>query len=142
MSSVQARRPRFDSDRSQRRRITARFMEACAGGDLNAVMEMLAPDVTSWSDGGGKVTAARRPLHGADSVARWVLGFLAKPELAALTMEPVVLNGELGILAALDGHTVGALTFDLVDDRIQNLRFQVSPEKLGGLIPGNGLARP
>ncbi|MFC9795496.1 RNA polymerase sigma-70 factor [Streptomyces sp. NPDC057695] len=139
---VQARRPRFESDRNQRRKITARFMEACAGGDLNAVMEMLAPDVTSWSDGGGKVTAARRPLHGADSVARWILGFLAKPELAALTMEPVVLNGELGILAALDGHTVGALTFDLVDDRIQNLRFQVNPDKLGGLTPGNGLARP
>ncbi|MYS08778.1 RNA polymerase sigma-70 factor [Streptomyces sp. SID6041] len=139
---VQARRPRFDSDRNQRRKITARFMEACAGGDLNAVMEMLAPDVTSWSDGGGKVTAARRPLHGADSVARWILGFLAKPELAALTMEPVVLNGELGILAALDGHTVGALSFDLVDDRIQNLRFQVNPDKLGGLTPGHGLARP
>ncbi|MFF9063739.1 RNA polymerase sigma-70 factor [Streptomyces sp. NPDC014891] len=139
---VQARRPRFDSDRDQRRRITAQFMEACAGGDLNAVMEMLAPDVTAWSDGGGKVTAARRPLNGTDNVARWILGFLAKPELAALTMEPVVINGELGILAALDGYTVGALTFDLVDDRIQNLRFQVNPEKLGGLTPDNGLARP
>ncbi|MEU7701376.1 RNA polymerase sigma-70 factor [Streptomyces sp. NPDC015492] len=139
---VQARRPRFDSDREQRRKITAQFMEACAGGDLNAVMEMLAPDVTAWSDGGGKVTAARRPLNGTDNVARWILGFLAKPELAALTMEPVVINGELGILAALDGHTVGALTFDLVDDRIQNLRFQVNPEKLGGLTPDNGLTRP
>ncbi|MFF0274600.1 RNA polymerase sigma-70 factor [Streptomyces sp. NPDC004330] len=139
---VQARRPRFDSDREQRRKITAQFMEACAGGDLNAVMEMLAPDVTAWSDGGGKVTAARRPLNGTDNVARWILGFLAKPELAALTMEPVVINGELGILAALDGHTVGALTFDLADDRIQNLRFQVNPEKLGGLTPDNGLTRP
>ncbi|MGW1929292.1 RNA polymerase sigma-70 factor [Streptomyces sp. NPDC001919] len=139
---VQARRPRFDSDREQRRKITAQFMEACAGGDLNAVMEMLAPDVTAWSDGGGKVTAARRPLNGTDNVARWILGFLAKPELAALTMEPVVINGELGILAALDGRTVGALTFDLADDRIQNLRFQVNPEKLGGLTPDNGLTRP
>ncbi|GAB7109915.1 RNA polymerase sigma-70 factor [Streptomyces phaeofaciens JCM 4814] len=139
---VQARRPRFDADQKQRRQITAQFMEACAGGDLNAVMELLAPDVTSWSDGGGKVTAARRPLHGTDHVARWIVGFLAKPELATLTMEPAIINGELGILATLGGQTIGALTFDLVDDRIQNLRFQVNPEKLSGLTPHNGLALP
>ncbi|MER5755993.1 RNA polymerase sigma-70 factor [Streptomyces sp. NPDC002088] len=137
---VQARRPRFDADHTQRQQVTAKFMEACTGGDLNAVMELLAPDVTAWSDGGGKVTAARRPLHGTDHVARWIVGFLAKPELAALTMEPAVINGELGVLATLGGHTVGALSFDLVDGRIQNLRFQVNPEKLSGLTPDNSLA--
>ncbi|MGW0947835.1 RNA polymerase sigma-70 factor [Streptomyces sp. NPDC002623] len=139
---VQARRPRFDTDENARRQVTAQFLEACAGGDLNAVMELLAPEVTSWSDGGGKVTAARRPLHGVDHVARWLVGFLAKPELADLTMEPAVINGELGVLATLGGHTVGALSFDLVDGRIQNLRFQVNPEKLSGLTPDNGLALP
>ncbi|MGW1783219.1 RNA polymerase sigma-70 factor [Streptomyces sp. NPDC002143] len=139
---VQARRPRFDTDENARRQVTAQFLEACAGGDLNAVMELLAPEVTSWSDGGGKVTAARRPLHGVDHVARWLVGFLAKPELADLTMEPAVINGELGVLATLGGHTVGALSFDLVDGRIQNLRFQVNPDKLSGLTPDNGLALP
>ncbi|MFG2869603.1 RNA polymerase sigma-70 factor [Streptomyces sp. NPDC048338] len=139
---VQARRPRFDADQNQRRRITTRFMEACAGGDLNAVMELLAPDVTAWSDGGGKVTAARRPLNGTNHVARWIVGFLAKPDLATLTMKTAIINGELGILATLGGHTVGALTFDLVDHRIQNLRFQVNPEKLGGLTLDNSLALP
>lgn len=139
---VQVRRARFDTDRTQRRQVTARFMDACAGGDLNAVMELLAPDVTAWSDGGGKVTAARRPLHGTDHVARWIVGFLAKPELAALTMEQAFINGELGVLATLGGHTVGALSFDLADGRIQNLRFQVNPDKLSGLTPGNGLALP
>ncbi|MDX3452108.1 RNA polymerase sigma-70 factor [Streptomyces sp. ME02-8801-2C] len=139
---VQARRPRFDADQARRRQVTAQFMKACAGGDLNAVMELLAPEVTAWSDGGGKVTAARRPLHGTDHVARWLVGFLAKPELAALTMEPAVINGELGVLATLGGHTVGALSFDLVDGRIQNLRFQVNPEKLSGLTLDNSLALP
>jgi hypothetical protein len=42
-------------------------------------------------------------------------------------MEPVIINGELGILATLDGHTVGALSFDLGDGRIHNLRFQATP---------------
>ncbi|MFC8194093.1 RNA polymerase sigma-70 factor [Streptomyces sp. NPDC057298] len=137
---VQARRPRFDTDHTQRQQVTAQFMDACAGGNLNAVMELLAPDVTAWSDGGGKVTAARRPLHGTDHVARWIVGFLAKPELAALTMESAVINGELGVLATLGGHTVGALSFDLVDGRIQTLRFQVNPDKLSGLTPDNSLA--
>ncbi|MEU6228477.1 RNA polymerase sigma-70 factor [Streptomyces sp. NPDC047042] len=139
---VQARRPRFDTDQTRRRQVTAQFMKACAGGDLNAVMELLAPEVTAWSDGGGKVTAARRPLHGTDHVARWLVGFLAKPELAALTMEPAVINGELGVLATLGGHTVGALSFDLVDGRIQNMRFQVNPEKLSGLTLDNSLELP
>ncbi|KPI33410.1 RNA polymerase, sigma-24 subunit, RpoE, ECF subfamily [Actinobacteria bacterium OV450] len=139
---VQARRPRFDTDPGRRRQITAQFLDACAGGDLNAMMELLAPDVTAWSDGGGKVTAARRPLHGTDHVARWLLGFLAKPELADLTMEPALINGELGILATLGGHTVGALSYDFADGRIHNLRFQVNPDKLGGLTPDNSLALP
>lgn len=128
--------------RPSSRRVTAQFMKACAGGDLNAVMELLAPEVTAWSDGGGKVTAARRPLHGMDPVARWIVGVMAKPELAALTMEPAVINGELGVLAAIGGNTVGALSFDLVDGRIQNLRFQVNPDKLSGLTPDNSLTLP
>ncbi|MFF7438611.1 RNA polymerase sigma-70 factor [Streptomyces sp. NPDC008122] len=130
---VQARRPRFDTDQGQRQEVTERFLAACTGGDLNAMMELLAPDVTAWSDGGGKVTAARRPLRGTDAVARWMLGVLAKPELQGMDWESAVVNGEQGVLFAMGGHPVGALTYDLNDGRIQNLRFQVNPDKLSGL---------
>ena len=130
---VQARRPRFDTDQGQREKVTAQFIAACAGGDLNAVMELLAPEVTSWSDGGGKVTAARRPLHGPGHVARWILGVLARPESAGIVGRPATINGELGIVYTFDEQPAGALTFDLVDGRIQNLRLQLNPEKLTGL---------
>ncbi|MFI0924469.1 RNA polymerase sigma-70 factor [Streptomyces sp. NPDC021012] len=130
---VQARRPRFDTDQEQRQAVTERFLAACTGGDLNAMMELLAPDVTAWSDGGGKVTAARRPLHGTDPVARWMLGVLAKPELLGMAWESAVVNGEEGVLFTMGGHPVGALTYDLNGGRIQNLRFQVNPDKLSGL---------
>ncbi|NUW46958.1 RNA polymerase sigma-70 factor [Nonomuraea rhodomycinica] len=130
---VQARRPRFDSDRAQRELVTERFIAACSGGDLNAVMELLAPEVTAWSDGGGKVTAARRPLHGPDHVGRWMLGVLAKPQVSGAALRPAMINGELGVLVALGDLPVGALTFDLVEGRIRNLRLQVNPDKLGGL---------
>lgn len=133
---VQARRPRFDSDEDRRREATARFIAACSGGDLNAMMRLLAPDVTAWSDGGGKITAALRPLHGPDHVARWTLGVLAKTRSAGVTLRPAPINGELGVLLAVGELPVGALTFDLADNRIRNLRLQVNPDKLGGLTGG------
>ncbi|MFG2293474.1 RNA polymerase sigma-70 factor [Streptomyces sp. NPDC048603] len=136
-SHVQARRPRHDTDAAERQQVTERFLAACAGGDLNAVMALLAPDVTAWADGGGKVTAARRPLHGLDPVARWMLGVLAKPELQGMTSESADINGQQSILFAMGGHPIGALCFDLVDGRIQHLRFQVNPDKLRGLTPGH-----
>ncbi|MGK8559012.1 RNA polymerase sigma-70 factor [Nocardia gipuzkoensis] len=133
---VQSRRPRFDTDRAERDHITQRFMAACSGGDLNALMDLLAPDVTSWSDGGGVVTAARRPLHGPDNVARWTLGVLAKPTVAGIVLESAYINGELGALAHIDGNPVAVFTYDIADGRIQNLRFQVNPYKLKGLFMG------
>ncbi|MCC8245614.1 RNA polymerase sigma-70 factor [Saccharothrix luteola] len=130
---VQARRPRFDADPQRRAEITSRFIAACAGGDLNAVMELLAPSVTAWSDGGGKVTAALRPLHGPDHVARWFLGVLAKPASAGVVLEPASINGELGVLVTVGTTPIGALTFDLADGLVQNLRLQINPDKLTGL---------
>ncbi|MBF6300037.1 RNA polymerase sigma-70 factor [Nocardia amamiensis] len=133
---VQSRRPRFDTDKAERDHITQRFMAACSGGDLNALMDLLAPDVTSWSDGGGVVTAARRPLYGRDHVARWTLGVLAKPIVAGIVLESAYINGELGALARIDGNPVAVFTYDIADGRIQNLRFQVNPYKLRGLFMG------
>lgn len=136
---VQARRPRYDADTARRREATDRFLAACSGGDLNAVMELLAPDVTVWSDGGGKVTAARRPLHGADAAARWIVGIFAKPESQGITLRPAHINGEQGVLAFLGDVPIGALTFDVADGLFVNLRFQVNPDKLTGLDPGRSL---
>ncbi|MCB5178575.1 RNA polymerase sigma-70 factor [Streptomyces antimicrobicus] len=138
---VQARRPRFDTDAGRRHEVTERFLAACAGGDLAAVMELLAPDVIAWSDGGGKVRAARRPLYGTDHVARWLMGVLAKPELRGVAMEPAPINGEEGVLFSVAGVPVGAVTFDLTEDGlVQHLRFQINPDKLSGLHPGRGRA--
>ncbi|MEV6324783.1 RNA polymerase sigma-70 factor [Nocardia sp. NPDC051787] len=132
-SHVQSRRPRFETDSAARTEITGKFLAACRGGDVNALMELLAPEVTLWNDGGGKITAARRPLHGPDHVARWLLGVLAKPMLTGIQLETAVVNGELGVIGVLGGNPVGAITYDVVDDRIENLRFQVNPDKLRGL---------
>ncbi|MGW4329028.1 RNA polymerase sigma-70 factor [Nocardia sp. NPDC004573] len=132
-SHMQARRPRFATDEAARQEITERFMAACHGGDLNALMELLAPEVTLWNDGGGIVTAARRPLHGPDHVARWLLGVMAKPVSAGIRFESAFVNGELSIIGLIGDYPVGVLTYDIHADRIENVRFQVNPQKLGGI---------
>ncbi|MFD5413672.1 RNA polymerase sigma-70 factor [Streptomyces nojiriensis] len=132
---VRARRPRFTARAAQQREIVEKFRRACLGGDLGEVLTVLAPDIVSWADGGGIVTAARRPLHGADLVARWWLGVLAKSEARDGAMLPAEINGEPGLLLVHDGATVGAMTFEAADGRITALRVTVNPEKLRGLRP-------
>lgn len=132
-SHVHSRRPRFDTDPATRTDITDKFLAAAQGGDVNALMELLAPDVTLWNDGGGKVTAARRPLYGPDHVARWMLGAMAKPVSAGIRLETAYINGELGLVGVLGDYRVGALTFDIRDGKIENIRFQVNPDKLAGI---------
>ncbi|MFJ8015549.1 RNA polymerase sigma-70 factor [Streptomyces sp. NPDC096339] len=130
---VRARRPRFTTGAAEQRQIAEKFRAACAGGDLGEVLALLAPDVVSWSDGGGGVTAARRPLHGPDHVARWFLGVLAKPEVQGVEMHPAEINGEPGLLLVYGGVNAGALTFDAVNGRITALRLVINPEKLRGI---------
>jgi RNA polymerase sigma-70 factor (TIGR02957 family) len=141
---VEARRPRFDTDAAQRREVVERFRAACEGGDLPAVLAVLSPGVTAWTDGGGKVTAALRPLNGADHVARWVLGVLAKPVVRGTTLESTVVNGEPALIVRLGGRAIGSMHLDVEDGCVAALRFQLNPEKLRGLSPADegGAERP
>ena len=129
-SHVQARRPRYDAPADTRRRVTERFLAACVGGDLNQVMELLAPDVTAWTDGGGKIRAARRPLHGAGNVARWILGVL-RTTLPELGVHHVLVNGEPGLLVTTAGVPDNVVAADLgPDGRIAAIRLIRNPDKL------------
>ena len=129
-SHVQARRPRYDAPADTRRRVTDQFLAACLGGDLNQVMELLAPDVTAWTDGGGKIRAALRPLHGADNVARWIFGVLAG-QAPGMGIHPVLVNGEPGLLVTLAGVLDNVVAVDLnADGRIGAIRLIRNPDKL------------
>jgi RNA polymerase sigma-70 factor (ECF subfamily) len=139
---VRERRPRFESDATTRADVVARFLDACAGGDVNAVMELLAPEVTVWSDGGGVVSAARRPVVGSDHVSRWLLGVLAKPAAQGLGYELAEINGELSVLFTAGGQPAGSLHFDIDGDRIVALRAVLNPYKLKGLRRGTDPAAP
>ncbi|HEU0241896.1 MAG TPA: RNA polymerase sigma-70 factor [Micromonosporaceae bacterium] len=130
---VQARRPRYPTDPATQADVVARFRDAAAGGDMAAMMELLAPDVTMWSDGGGKVTAARRPVVGADNVVRWLFGVMAKPQSQNVTMTVATINGEAALLATEGDAVIGAIMVEVNGAHVVGLRLMLNPDKLRGL---------
>ena len=135
-SHIRARRPRYDAPAGTRRRVTDEFLAACVGGDLNQMMEFLAPDVTAWTDGGGKIRAARRPLRGADKVARWILGVLRLP-LPDPRIHHVLVNGQPGLLITSAGAPDSVVAVDLDHgNRVAAIRLIRNPDKLAHLRVG------
>ncbi|MBL7255372.1 RNA polymerase sigma-70 factor [Paractinoplanes lichenicola] len=138
---VRARRPRFVADRRRQRDVTDRFLAAATGGDINGLMQLLAPDVTLWTDGGGKVRQARKPVSGAARVAAWMAGVSQVPyegiAPADMRAEVVELNGTVGVLFTGAGRVVATLTFDLDEDGlIREIFNMANPDKLRAVTRG------
>jgi RNA polymerase sigma-70 factor (TIGR02957 family) len=132
---VRARRPRFDADPRRRRDVTERFLAAASGGDLNTLMELLAPDVTLWTDGGGKVRQARKPVTGAEKVAAWLAGVSKVPyegiAIADMRVELLEINGAPGLLFSGPDRVIATLTVDLDEDGlIRTIHNVANPDKL------------
>lgn len=123
-------RPRFRASREEGRRLATSFAEACRSGDLSRLTSLLTADVTMWSDGGGKATAALRPLLGADRVARFLLGLAAKAPPGA-HLEVTEVNGDPGWLLRLDGELAAVFAFEVAEDgRVCGIRAVRNPDKL------------
>ena len=131
---VQARRPRFEVDQGRQRAVTERFLAAAVGGDIGELLEVLAPDVTLTTDGGGRVRAALRPIRGAAKVARALAGVAGRPYegvvLSEMTIEQTEINGESGALIMLGGRVIAAGTFTVVGGRIAAIQVVANPDKL------------
>ena len=131
---VAARRPRFPADPAARRAATDRFLHATLSGDVAALTELLAPDATLWPDGGGKVRAPLRPIHGADKIARFFAGIGTTPLEPGSTIGIVEVNGAPAVLLEGPAGPVLVLQVDLDDDgRVADVRLIGNPDKLSGL---------
>lgn len=126
---VRERAPRFDVERREHDRVFASFLDAASGGDLATLLTHLDPSVVLTADGGGVVTAARRPVVGADRVGRFVLGTLAKVADDS-EVRLVLVNGEPGVALLAGGqvHTVVAVT--TAGGLVTRLDFVRAPDKL------------
>jgi RNA polymerase sigma-70 factor (ECF subfamily) len=138
---VAARRPRFDADRQAHREVTERFLAACLGGDLDALLAVLAPGAVLVTDGGGRTKAALRPITGADKVARFLAAVAGEgASLPGLRLELAEVNGLPGVAAWTDARPFVGMSLVVADGLVQQVLVVLNPDKLSGLGPVRGPA--
>jgi RNA polymerase sigma-70 factor (TIGR02957 family) len=132
---LQAGRPRFSADSGQHRQLLARFMEASQRGDSEAIQALLHTNARLISDGGGVVTAAIRPLLGAERIGRlfWAIARRGAAQPAQLGN----VNGEPAILRFDNGHLHSVTTVEIVDGRITTIYSVLNPNKLPASVTAN-----
>lgn len=108
--------------------LLAGFLKAAREGDLDGLTRRLAEDAVAYSDGGGRVAAATRPVRGAAKVARFVAGLTAKAQ--GLETRLCDVNGRTGVVGTRDGVVRSVVSFSISEGRIREIFFVVNPEKL------------
>jgi len=138
---VAARRPRVAVDASEHDLAVQRFIAVMNSGDVQSLMDVLAPDVVSVTDSGGLVRhAARRPLYGADRVVAFLQGSIAKLD-TAFAVVPLRINGMLAAGIRVGGELLAAVSFTVEDGRITQVFSVANPAKLAALDAEAPLAR-
>ncbi|GGJ39588.1 RNA polymerase sigma factor SigJ [Streptomyces brasiliensis] len=133
---VDERRPRYEVDPARRRDVTERFLAAAAGGDLEGLMALLAPDVRLVGDSGGKAKAPLRILETADKVGRFVIGAVGKDGTAGISLRFLEVNGGLAALAMAGDKPDSVIQLDVVDGLVRAVYIVRNPDKLRSLPTG------
>ena len=128
-------RPRFEVPLRRQEQIVEQFLQAC-NGDLQGLIALLAEDITLWSDGGGRVTAALKPLYGPVKVAKFLLAIRSQ-KFGDFTCQIVELNGQPGIMTYVSDRLHSTMTFEITGNRIQSIFIVVNPDKLKQVAGSN-----
>ncbi len=128
-SHVEARRPREQVAAQAHRAVLDRFIDAVNGGDLQALMDAMSPDIVLITDGGGFKQAALRPILGAEKVLRFLVGVYQ----ASTRAEIVSVNGAPALRLELDGELEAVATFTFEGDLVTGAYIVRNPHKLAGL---------
>lgn len=129
---VHARRRRFEpGDIQANERLTTEFLAAAATGDTDKLISMLAPDVVWIADGGGKVSAARRPVAGAAKVAAAITGLMRKTKgMAGVHIEMAAYNSAPAAVVYVGDHLDMVISVEVADGRIAGFYAVRNPDKL------------
>ncbi|WP_257231539.1 sigma factor-like helix-turn-helix DNA-binding protein [Streptomyces sp. Rer75] len=123
-------RRHFDVDDAQRKKIVERFFAATFEGDVAGLEQLLADDVVAWADGGGQVTAARRPITGHEKVLRYLLGLGSRPEAARVRVGFAEVNGESGAVVFAGRALLAIVVPEIHEGRVSAVRTVINPGKL------------
>lgn len=133
---VEERRPRFDASPEQAEELMLQFQRAVINGEIENLLSILASDVVLMSDGGGKAPALSKPLRGAESLARLVVGARRRFDSKTEQVKKVTVNGLPGLVSFEGDRAVRVTAFGISDGRIHALFIITNPDKL------RHLARP
>ncbi|TCO60824.1 RNA polymerase sigma-70 factor [Actinocrispum wychmicini] len=126
---VQARRARFHPNTPTASDVVDRFLAAAQTGDVQGLMDMMAPDVVQIADGGGKVTAARRPIHGPAQVAQFVAA-IARRDVPDPRIEIATYNALPALLFYAADDLDYVVIFEIADNLVRGLYAVRNPDKL------------
>lgn len=139
-SHVQSRRKRFEPSSAAAQEVAGQFLSAAVTGDIQALMDLMAPDVVEISDGGGKISAARRPVVGRERVARFMAG-LARSAPADLRFEVGVFNALPSVLLYSGEHLDTVAMFEVTDALVSGIYLVRNPDKLATVAQARPLTR-
>ncbi|MFF4348538.1 RNA polymerase sigma-70 factor [Streptomyces sp. NPDC001530] len=127
---VAAPEARFEAAPEQQAGLVASFLTAAREGDLAGLESLLAAEVTWWSDGGGKVSAALRPIEGREKVLRFLAGIVGSFARDDVDVTVAEVNGSAALLARADDRLLGVVTFEVHDGLCTQVRAVLNPDKL------------
>jgi RNA polymerase sigma-70 factor (ECF subfamily) len=127
-------RPRFEVSPAQQSLAVEQFLQSANTGDVEGLLAVLDEDVTWISDGAGAPGIARKPIHSAGNVARFVLNLVRRAPQNTTTRQ-AELNGRPGLIIYVDGRPFTALSFTFAGDRIKGIYAVVNPDKLRTIPP-------
>jgi RNA polymerase sigma-70 factor (ECF subfamily) len=127
--------------RAEGEELARRFFEAAGGGDMDALLGMLAPDVVLHGDGGGKAQVVGS-LAGRQRVTRLLVGLFRRGRAVGASIRLAWVNGQPGaVLYDAEDRVVSVIELGVADGVVQAIRAVVNPDKLGHLGPVSAMAR-
>ena len=129
---VNENRPRFEPSPDTHRRILNRFLEVVESGKVDGLVNLLAEDVVTIGDGGGKVAASPRPVRGREQVMRLFTG-LTRLTPPGTTYEIAEVNGQPALIVRVDGKPFSVMTFETNGQQVTFIRVVANPDKLARL---------
>ena len=122
-------KPRFEANEKERTRLIKKFAAASYSGDEKTLLSLFSEEISSVSDGGGKVTAARKILRGKNRIAR-VFSILGAKYGKVLKNLIIPINGETGLLTLFEGKPLAVTAFEFEDGKISAMYRVMNPDKL------------
>jgi RNA polymerase sigma factor (sigma-70 family) len=128
--------------RAEGEALARRFFDAAAGGDMDALLTMLAPDVVFQGDGGGKAQVIGKALSGQQQVLRLLGGLFRRGRVLGASVRLAWINGQPGAVTYdAEERVINVFALDIADGVVQTIRSVVNPDKLGHIGPVSDLAR-